>query len=49
VEKPRTQAHASDTLALNEISEREASSLTVEISLSFAPKDSKLLIHRFRL
>jgi hypothetical protein len=32
-------------LALNEIRQREPSSLTIEISLSFAPQDSKLLIH----
>jgi hypothetical protein len=36
-------------LALNEISQREPSRLTLEVSLSFAPQDSKLLVHRLRL
>jgi len=44
-EHPRPHAHPSDALALNEICQREPSSLAIEVSLSFAPQDSKLLIH----
>jgi hypothetical protein len=45
VEHPRPHAHPCDALALNEIRQREPSSLTIEVSLSFAPQDAKLLIH----
>jgi hypothetical protein len=57
-EKPRAHAHPCDALTLDEISQREPSSLTVEISqrepssltveisLSFASEHSKLFIHR---
>jgi hypothetical protein len=48
-EKPRLDALACDALALDEISQREPLSLTVEISLSFACEHSKLFIHRSRL
>jgi len=48
-EKPRAHAHPCDALTLDEISQREPSSLTVEISLSFASEHSKLFIHRSRL
>jgi hypothetical protein len=44
-EHPRPHAHWCEVFALNEIRQREPSSLTIEVSLSFAPQDSKLLIH----
>jgi hypothetical protein len=48
-EEPRPQARPCDGLALDEISQREPSSLTVEIGLPFASEHSKLFIHSSRL